>query len=162
MFKNISLLCFISVLLATGTSYGASSPESFAEDFVKVLNSRDQVAFSALLFPKSRQAEQAKDSDKFQKKLKVILSQKSPAEYSHHKVVITDISQDKDYNIEDNTIMMFGSKTASFPVKLQKRLTVYVKEGQSDDAGEWTLPITTQVLAEHNGEWFMVWPERIQ
>ena len=153
---SISLLCLASNAIA------ANSPEQFSEQFIKALNERNDSAYAALLLPQSKQHELAKGQEKFAKKLTILLSQKSPAEYAEHKVVITDISQDKDYNFQDNTVTVFGSKVASFPIRLQKRLTVYVKEGQRDKAGEWTLPITTQVLAEYDGQWYMVWPERIQ
>ena len=107
----------------------ATSVDVFSKKLIGALENRNVVEFESLILPESLALSQNLNIEKHNNKIRLILKQKVPSEFKSYKVVITDIEQDKDYNISENKLYVFGNKWATFPQKLEKRLTIYVKEG---------------------------------
>lgn len=140
----------------------ANSIEDFETSLINALERRDLHAFESLIHPRSIELARAKDPKAHIGKMERVLEQKAPSEYDSHKTVVIDIETDDDYDSLENSIRLFGKKRAIFPAVLEKRLTIFVKEGDLQKDGEWTTPLMAQVLSRFEGRWYMVWPSEIK
>ena len=150
------------LILSPMLVFAEESVDAYAEVLIKALNDRDAKAYESLIYPDSLSRSIQTGQAKHDKKIALILSQKRPSDYPSFKVEVTDISQDKDYDVTTNTVYMFGNRRATFPVQLEIRLTVFVSELDAESSGKWTTPLTTQVLTKYKGNWYMVWPTQIK
>lgn len=156
-------LCFICLILfLVSNSFAAATINDFSEQLVGALEKKNVAEYEALVFPASLTNSMEKGMEKHNKKVALLLKQKAPSEFASYNVVVEDINKNSDYSSVDNSIYLFGGKRAYFPVKLEKKLTIYVKEGSVAKSGEWTTPLTSQVLVNSNGRWYMVWPKEIR
>lgn len=149
-------------LLMVVDCIAASSIAEYGDTLIDALERRDTRLFESLIHPRTIQLSREQDPDAHIKKIELILEQKPPSVYKTHKVVVTDINKDGDYNALENSIPLFGSRRAIFPVQIEKRLTIFVKDGDLNQDGEWTTPLTTQALSRFEGNWYMVWPQEIK
>lgn len=154
----------LALLMLTYSLYSnaAASIEDFKSDLLSSLENKDSEIFESLLFPNSLEKSRKAGLVKHQRKIQLILNQKAPSSYQSYTVQITNIETDNDYDISTNTLEMFGLKKAYFPIKLEKRLTIYVSEGDAASNGEWKTPLMSQVLTKYKGGWYMVWPSEIK
>lgn len=159
---NIFKVFVFSLFFVAKLSCAATSPEAFAEDLITSLEKNDIELFESLILPESLKISRGDDPVKHNRKIANIFKQKKPTEFDSYNVTITDIQEDKDYDSTNNSLYLFGNKRAIFPVKLEKRLTIFVKTGSADQDGEWTTPHMTQVLSQYKGKWYMVWPDAIK
>lgn len=159
---RIFLVFVFSLLFVVKLSYAATTPEQFAEELLTALEQNNTELFESLIFPKSLELSRGGDSVKHDRKIAAIFELKKPSEFASYKITIIDIEDDKNYDKSDNSIYLFGDKRATFPVQLEKQLTIFVKEGSVDDEGEWITPHMVQVLSYYRGQWYMVWPDAIR
>ena len=158
LFRTITF----SLLLTMNSSYAAESPETFAKELITSLEQNNTELFESLILPKSLELSKGNDSAKHDRKIARILKLKKPSEFESYKVTIIDIEDDKNYDSSNNSLYIFGNKRATFPIKLEKKITIFVKTGIVDQSGEWETPHMSQVLSCYKGKWYMAWPDVIK
>jgi hypothetical protein len=153
----ISLLIF-SVICNGEISQKTNSIDEFSKRLITALEEKNTKVFEALILPESI----SNEIDKNRKKITLIMQQKKPSDFNGYEIVVTDIEQNKDYDVASNSVQLFGKKRAYFPVPLEKNITIYVTEGNENTEGSWTTPLMSQVLSNQAGRWHMVWPSEIK